>query len=98
MVAFGLSRRGTGVSGRGFAMTRFLRLPEVCARVGLSPMTIWRKEHANPPTFPRRVKLSAHAVGWPQDQIESWCLERLAERDRAVEADEHAHSLSATGE
>jgi predicted DNA-binding transcriptional regulator AlpA len=60
-------------------------------------MTIWRKEHADPPTFPRRVRLSAHAVGWPQDQIESWCLERLAERDRAAETGGHTPS-SVAGE
>jgi len=65
-------------------MTRFLRLPQVVARVGLSPMTLWRREHANPPSFPRRVKLSVNAVGWPEDEIEAWCAARLAERDRGI--------------
>jgi prophage regulatory protein len=63
--------------------TRFLRLPEVEARVGLSPMTIWRREHCNPPTFPRRVRLGPNAVAWIEEEIEAWCAERAAERDRS---------------
>lgn len=75
---------------------RFLRMPEVCSRTGLSTTTIWRKQRAG--TFPRRVRLAANAVGFPEDEIEAWCLERLAERDRAAGADEHAHSFSETGD
>lgn len=63
-------------------MTRFLRLPEVVARTGLSPMTLWRREHANPPTFPPRVRLGANCVGWPEHEVEGWIEERIAERDR----------------
>lgn len=64
-------------------MTRFLRIKDVVARTGLSEMTLWRRQKAG--TFPRRVRLGVNAVGWPEDEIESWCLERLAERDRAFE-------------
>jgi len=60
----------------------FIRLPQVIARVGLSPMTLWRREHKNPPTFPRRVKLGPNSVAWPEDEIEGWCAARLAERDQ----------------
>jgi prophage regulatory protein len=63
-------------------MTRFLRLPQVVERVGLSPMTLWRREKAQPPTFPRRVQLSPNAVGWPEEEIEAWCAARVAERDQ----------------
>ena len=68
-------------------MTRFLRLKEVVARTGLSEMTIWRRQKQNPPTFPRRVKLGPNAVGWTEDEIEAWSLERLAERDRAAKVE-----------
>lgn len=61
-------------------MIRFLRLPEVEARVGLSPMTIWRRQKSG--TFPRRVRLGPNAVGWVEEEIEAWCAERAAERDR----------------
>ena len=82
-------------------MIRFLRLPEVVARVGLSPMTLWRREHKRPPTFPCRVKLGPNSVGWPEDEIEVWCADRVAERDQragrqvpksaAVEQDRSEH-------
>jgi prophage regulatory protein len=62
-------------------MITFLRLPEVVARVGLSPMTLWRREHQEPPSFPRRVKLGPNAVGWPKAEIDAWCAARIAERD-----------------
>jgi prophage regulatory protein len=58
---------------------QFLRMPEVCRRTGLSVMTLWRKQKNG--TFPRRVKLGPNAVGWPEHEIEAWCLERVAERD-----------------
>lgn len=61
--------------------TTFLRLKQVVVRVGLSPMTLWRREHENPPTFPQRVQLGRNAVGWAEDEIEAWCAARLAERD-----------------
>jgi len=63
---------------------RFLRLPQVVDRVGLSPMTIWRRERASPPTFPRRVQLGPNAVGWPEEEIEAWCAERIAARNRGA--------------
>ena len=66
--------------------TSFLRLKQVVARVGLSPMTLWRREHDSPPTFPRRVRLGRNAVGWPENEIEAWCAARLAERDHRPES------------
>jgi len=65
-------------------MIRFLRLSQVVERVGLSPMTLWRRERKTPPTFPRRVPLGPNSVGWKEDEIEAWCAERVAERDERV--------------
>lgn len=62
-------------------MTRFLRLPQVVERVGLCPMTLWRRERQNPPTFPRRVRLGANSVAWVEEEIEEWCRARAEERD-----------------
>jgi prophage regulatory protein len=60
---------------------RFLRLPQVQARVGLSPMTIWRREKAR--SFPRRVKLGPNSVAWVEEEIDQWCAARAAARDQA---------------
>lgn len=64
-------------------MTRFLRQRQVCERVGLSPMTIWRRQKDG--TFPRRVRLGPNAVGWIEAEIEAWCAERAASRDQPTE-------------
>lgn len=66
-------------------MIRFLRLPQVVAKVGFCPMTIWRREKAR--TFPRRVKLGPNSVAWVEQEIEAWCAERAAERDARTGAD-----------
>ncbi|HWB48629.1 MAG TPA: AlpA family phage regulatory protein [Stellaceae bacterium] len=66
------------------AMIRYLRLPQVISRVSLSPMTIWRRERDG--SFPRRVQLSPNSVAWIETEVETWCAERAAERDRRHEA------------
>lgn len=53
---------------------RFLRLPEVLDRVGLSKMTIYRKELKG--TFPRRRKIGVKAVAWIESEIDDWCTGR----------------------
>jgi prophage regulatory protein len=61
------------------ARMRIMRLPEVCRRVGYSPMHIWRRERAG--TFPRRVRLGPNSVGWIAEEIDAWIEARIAERD-----------------
>ena len=61
---------------------RILRQHQVCEKVGLSPMTIWRRQKAG--TFPQRVRLGPNAVGWIEEEIEAWCAERAAERNRSA--------------
>ena len=53
---------------------KILRTPEVLEITGLSRVTLWRKEREK--TFPQRVRLGANAIGWRDDEIESW-LENL---------------------
>ena len=56
---------------------RFLRLPEVMARTGLSRSTIYvRLDHGR---FPRPVSLGARAVGWIEAEVDEWMRERIAE-------------------
>ena len=33
--------------------------------------------------FPKPVPLGARATGWVSDEVESWILERIGERDQA---------------
>lgn len=53
----------------------FLRLPAVCARVGLSRSHIHRMEAAG--QFPRRVKLSQAASAWVESEIDAWAAARV---------------------
>ncbi len=53
---------------------RFIRRREVQQLTGLSQTTLWRLEKAG--TFPRRRRLSSHAVGWPLSEIEAWLSAR----------------------
>ena len=56
---------------------RFLRLPEVQARTGLSRPTIYVRLAEG--RFPRPVSLGGRAVGWIESEIEEWSRERIAE-------------------
>lgn len=47
-----------------------LRLPAVCAAVGLSKSTIHFLVQQG--QFPAPVKLSSRASGWPSDEVEEW--------------------------
>lgn len=51
-------------------MERILRFADVRAATGLSRPTIWRLEHRG--EFPKRIQISAGAVGWKQSELEEW--------------------------
>ena len=79
--------------------TRFLRLPEVMERTGLSRSTIYVRLAAG--CFPRPVALGSRAVGWIEVEVEEWVAERIAESrlddDRAGERGEAAHRIPEAG-
>jgi prophage regulatory protein len=54
----------------------FIRSRAVCARTGLSRTTVWRLERAG--VFPRRYRLSPHAVAWAEHEIEAWARGQMA--------------------
>ena len=59
-----------------------LRLPAVKTRTGLSRSTIYlRVSHG---TFPRPVSLGGRAVGWVEEEIQSWLAERIAASRKAA--------------
>ena len=57
--------------------TRFVRLPEVLFRTGLSQSTL--KVRMREGCFPRPVSLGARAVGWIEAELDEWIRERIAE-------------------
>ncbi|WP_394729052.1 helix-turn-helix transcriptional regulator [Altererythrobacter sp. GH1-8] len=59
-------------------MTRFLRLPAVLDRTGLTRATIY--EMVDRGDFPRPAKIGARAIAWPEDEVQAWAEDRLAER------------------
>ena len=63
---------------------RILRKHEVIHRVGLSRMSIWRREKAG--RFPQRVKLGPNSVGWVEAEIDAYLEEIVAARETSEEA------------
>ncbi len=59
------------------APRRFLRLPEVIARTGLSRSTIYVRLDEG--RFPRPVSLGGRAVGWIEAEVNEWIRERIEE-------------------
>lgn len=50
---------------------RYLRQPEVLARVGVSWITLSRWEKQG--RFPRRRQLGPNTIAWVEAEIEQWC-------------------------
>jgi len=51
-----------------------LKTQDVMAITGLSRTTIWRLERYD--DFPKRLKLSANRVGWNDNEIHQWLMDR----------------------
>ena len=62
---------------------RFLRLPEVMARTGLSRSTIYVRLDEG--RFPRPVSLGARAVGWIESEVDEWIRDRIEKSRSDVE-------------
>ena len=79
--------------------TRFLRLPEVLERTGLSRSTIYVRLAEG--RFPRPVALGGRAVGWIEAEVDEWVRQRIAESrlegERAGERGEAARRIPETG-
>ena len=60
-----------------------LRCKQVEARTGLSRATIYLRIQEG--TFPRPINLGARAVGWVENEIETWLKSRIENRDSVPE-------------
>ena len=59
-----------------------LRLPAVKSSTGLSRSTIYLRVSQG--TFPRPVSLGGRAVGWVEEEIQSWLAERITASRKAA--------------
>ena len=55
--------------------TRFVRLPDVMARTGLSRSTIYVRVGEG--SFPKPVQLGARAVGWIEEEVDGWIRQQI---------------------
>ena len=71
-------------------MSKFLRLTEVTARVGLAESTLYAKVARK--EFPAPVKIGPRASAWLEEEVEKWMADRIAaSRGPKVEESRHAH-------
>lgn len=57
---------------------RLLRLPEVCRVAGLGRAMIYRLQARG--SFPQSVKITEHAVGWIDTEVQAWLAQRAGLR------------------
>lgn len=58
--------------------SRFIRRPEVLARIGLSAVTVWRLTQRG--DFPKSIRLSPGTVAWLETDIDRWINDRAVTR------------------
>ena len=72
----------TGPDSANQRKISFLRLKDLKARIGLGRSAIYYLMDPNSPHhdrhFPRSIKISAHAVGWIESEIDAWLQSRIA--------------------
>jgi prophage regulatory protein len=56
--------------------TRLLRLPQVIDRTGIKKTKLYELQKDG--LFPMRIKIIAHAVGWVEEEVDSWIAGRVA--------------------
>lgn len=63
------------LSSESHRAIQILRLPAVCRTTGLGRSMVYQLEATD--QFPRRVKIGARAVGWIEEEVQSWLAERI---------------------
>jgi len=61
---------------------KFLRLPDVKARTGLSRSTIYLRISEG--RFPKPVSLGSRAVGWVESEINDWLNQQIEASRKAA--------------
>lgn len=69
------------MAGIGASEIRILRLRQLSERIGLSRSTIYDRMNPRSPrydeSFPRPIYLGGAAIGWVQDDIDTWLRTRI---------------------
>jgi len=68
---------------------RFIRMPELLARTGLSERTIYNRESAG--TFPARVRIGPNAVAWRESELVAWMADPTTSAHNVVSTTETTH-------
>ncbi|HGX3309059.1 TPA: helix-turn-helix transcriptional regulator [Pseudomonas aeruginosa] len=63
---------------------RIIRLREVMATTGLARSTVYK--YVSEGTFPKPVPLGERCVGWVEEEVHDWVMEKIEERDAALRA------------
>ncbi len=63
---------------------RILRLPEVIKKTGLRRTYLYQLTKAG--QFPQSVSLGAKAMGWVEEEIDTWIEQRMRARQSAPDA------------
>lgn len=58
---------------------RILRLRDVIEKTGLGRSTVYKYIEAG--TFPKPIDLGGRSVGWVDEEINDWILEKVNQRD-----------------
>jgi prophage regulatory protein len=64
---------------------RMLRLPQVIDATGLGKTKIYELQGRG--DFPMRIKITAHAVAWVEEEVQAWLAQRI-EKGRPESAPE----------
>jgi prophage regulatory protein len=67
------------VSNTRSAPIHILRLTQVIERTGLKKTKIYELQSEG--QFPMRVKITAHAVGWIEHEVQAWLAGRIAKNN-----------------
>jgi len=63
---------------------RIIRLREVMATTGLARSTVYK--YISEGAFPKPVSLGERCVGWVEEEVQDWVMEKIEERDAALRA------------
>ncbi|ENC9776988.1 AlpA family transcriptional regulator [Pseudomonas aeruginosa] len=63
---------------------RIIRLREVMATTGFARSTIYK--YISEGAFPKPVSLGERCVGWVEEEVHDWVMEKIEERDAALRA------------
>ena len=74
-----LRRPADGFPRMNHRAIRMLRLPQVIDATGLGKTKIYELQGRG--DFPMRIKITAHAVAWVEEEVQAWLVQRI-ERGR----------------